>query len=137
MAVPSDREGPRSSGILACMLDIARVKAITLDLDDTLWPSWPTIERAEHVLHAWLTEHAPMAAVLFSSPAALREIRNHVAAQRPEIRPDLSAVRRESIRVALHRAGEDPLLAEPAFEAFFAARQQVELFGDAKAALEF
>ena len=119
------------------MLDLARVKAITLDLDDTLWPIWPTIERAEHVLHAWLAEHAPMAAALFSNPAALRDIRNHVADQRPEIKHDLSAVRRESIRLALYRAGEDPLMADPAFEAFFAARQQVQLFDDARPALEF
>ncbi|TFZ08695.1 HAD family hydrolase [Ramlibacter humi] len=118
------------------MLDTSRVKAISLDLDDTLWPIWPTIERAEHVLHDWLTEHAPMAAALFSNPGALREIRNHVAEHRPELKHDLSAVRRESIRLALYRAGEDPLLAEPAFDAFFTARQQVELFEDARPALE-
>lgn len=119
------------------MLETSRVKAITLDLDDTLWPIWPTIERAERVLHAWLAEHAPMTAALFANPAALREIRNHVADQRPEFKHDLSAVRRESIRLALYRAGEDPLLAEPAFDTFFAARQQVDLFDDARPALEF
>jgi putative hydrolase of the HAD superfamily len=118
------------------MLDTPRVKAITLDLDDTLWPIWPTIERAERVLHDWLTEHAPMAAALFSNPAALRDIRNHVAEHRPELRHDLSAVRRESIRLALYRAGEDPLLADRAFEVFFAARQQVELFDDVLPALQ-
>lgn len=112
------------------------MQAISLDLDDTLWPIWPTIERAEKVLHDWLTEHAPMAAALFSNPAALRDIRNHVAEHRPELKHDLSAVRRESIRLALYRAGEDPLLADPAFEAFFSARQQVDLFEDARPALE-
>ncbi|MBK0392982.1 HAD family hydrolase [Ramlibacter algicola] len=117
------------------MLDISRVKTISLDLDDTLWPIWPTIERAEKVLHDWLAAHAPMAAALFSNPAALREIRNHVADQRPDIKHDLSAVRRESIRLALYRAGEDPLLAERAFDAFFSARQQVELYEDAHDAL--
>jgi HAD superfamily hydrolase (TIGR01549 family) len=119
------------------MLDIARIKGISLDLDDTLWPIWPTIERAEKVLHDWLVQHAPMAAALFSSPAALREIRDHIATARPELRSDLSAVRRESIRLALYRAGENPLLAEPAFEAFFAERQRVTLFDDALPALEF
>jgi len=118
------------------MLDPRRVKAITLDLDDTLWPILPTIERAERVLHAWLAEHAPMAAALFANPAALREIRDHVALHRPELRHDLSAIRRESIRVALYRAGEDPLLADPAFEAFFTARQEVELFDDVEPALQ-
>jgi FMN phosphatase YigB (HAD superfamily) len=63
------------------MLDISRVKAISLDLDDTLWPIWPTIERAEKVLHDWLNDHAPMAAALFSSPTALREIRDYMARQ--------------------------------------------------------
>src|SRR5215218_6372564 len=101
------------------MLDIARIKAISLDLDDTLWPIWPTIERAEKVLHDWLGEHAPMAAALFSSPSALREIRDYMQANRPELKSDLSAVRRESIRLALYRAGENPLMADEAFEVFF------------------
>ena len=60
------------------MLDITKVKAISLDLDDTLWPVWPTIERAEKALHQWLVEYAPMAAALFSTPSALREIRDHM-----------------------------------------------------------
>jgi putative hydrolase of the HAD superfamily len=119
------------------MLDIARIKAISLDLDDTLWPIWPTIERAEKVLHEWLVENAPMAAALFSSPLALREIRDYMATNRPELKHDLSAVRRESIRLALYRAGENPLLADKAFEVFFAERQRVELFDDARPALEY
>lgn len=118
------------------MLELARIKAISLDLDDTLWPIWPTIERAEKVLQAWLAARAPMAAELFSSPSALRDIREHVAAQRPELRSDLSAIRRESIRLALYRAGENPLLAEPAFDAFFAERQRVNLYSDALPALK-
>ena len=31
-------------------LDVSRIRAITLDLDDTLWPIWPAIARAEDVL---------------------------------------------------------------------------------------
>ncbi len=119
------------------MLDLARIRAVTLDLDDTLWPIWPTIERAEKALHDWLGQHAPMTAALFSSPAALREIREHMAISRPDLHHDMSALRRESIRLALYRAGEDPLLAEPAFEVFFAERHQVTLYEDALPALEF
>jgi putative hydrolase of the HAD superfamily len=119
------------------MLDIQKIKAVSLDLDDTLWPIWPTIERAERVLHDWLTDNAPMTAALFSSPGALREIRDYMASNRPDLKSDLSAVRRESIRLALYRAGENPLLADRAFEVFFAERQRVQLFDDARPALEF
>src|SRR6266568_8467418 len=119
------------------MLDITRIKAISLDLDDTLWPIWPTIERAEKVLHQWMVEYAPMAAALFSAPSALHDIRNHMAANRPDLKNDLSAVRRESIRLALYRAGENPLLADQAFEVFFAERQRVTLFDDVKPSLQF
>jgi putative hydrolase of the HAD superfamily len=119
------------------MLDIARIKAISLDLDDTLWPIWPTIERAERALHDWLTANAPMAAAMFSNPGALREIRDHLGLARPELKSDLSSMRRESIRLALYRAGDNPLLAEKAFEVFFAERQRVTLFDDAQPSLQW
>jgi putative hydrolase of the HAD superfamily len=98
------------------MLDVTKIKAISFDLDDTLWPIWPTIERAEKALHDWLGLHAPMAAAMFASAGALR---------------------RESIRLALVRAGENPLLAEPAFDVFFEERQRVTFYDDALAALDF
>lgn len=119
------------------MLDLSKIRAISLDLDDTLWPIWPTIERAEQVLLDWLSAAAPMTAALFSTPSALREIRNHIAQHRPELKNDLSAVRRESIRLALYRAGENPLLADQGFEVFFAARQCVTLYDDVPDALQF
>jgi FMN hydrolase / 5-amino-6-(5-phospho-D-ribitylamino)uracil phosphatase len=119
------------------MLAPGKIKAITIDLDDTLWPIWPTIERAEKVLHDWLGEYAPLTAALFADAAALREIRGEMTTSRPDLKHDMSALRRESIRLALHRAGEDTALAEPAFEVFFAERQNVTLFDDAVPALEF
>jgi putative hydrolase of the HAD superfamily len=119
------------------MLDLGKIKAVTLDLDDTLWPIWPTIERAEKALHDWLVGNAPMTAALFANPTALREIREEMQHARPELKHDMSALRRESIRLALYRAGEDPLLAEAAFAVFFDARQRVTLFDDALPALEF
>ena len=118
-------------------LDTTRIRAISIDLDDTLWPIWPTIERAEGVLLDWLTRHAPATAALFSSPPALRAIRNQMVSLRPDLCADLSALRRESIRMALTRAGDDPALADPAFDVFFTERQRVQLFDDAHDSLAF
>lgn len=119
------------------MLDVKNIRAISLDLDDTLWPIWPTIEKAEKALHEWLLTHASGAAALFASATVLRELREHVNAASPDLRADLSAVRLEMIRLALTRAGEDPALAQPAFEVFFAQRQCVTLYEDALPALAF
>ena len=119
------------------MLDITLIKAISLDLDDTLWPIWPTIEQAEKALNAWLSQHAPATATLLAQPAARHEIREHINQANPTLQHNLSALRREAIRLALTRCGDDPQLAEPAFEVFFAARNRVTLFGDALQALAF
>jgi 2-haloalkanoic acid dehalogenase type II len=118
------------------MLDLTKIKAISLDLDDTLWPVWPAIYRAEDELLQWLHTHAPATAQRYSSTEALRAVRVQLEAARPDLRHDLSAMRRESIRLALRQSGDDGALAEPAFEVFFAARQRVDLFEDALPALE-
>jgi FMN hydrolase / 5-amino-6-(5-phospho-D-ribitylamino)uracil phosphatase len=122
------------------MINISAIKAISLDLDDTLWPIWPVIERAESALLSWLHQHAPMTSALFSSPTALREIREQmhdvILKKRPQMAHDLGAIRKESIRLALYRAGDDPRLAEGAYEAFFTARNQVEYYEDALPALK-
>ncbi len=122
------------------MIEVSKIKAISLDLDDTLWPIWPVIERAEKALLNWLSDNAPMTAAMFSSPSALREIREYMAnvmlKQRPDMRHDVSAIRKESIRLALYRAKENPLLAEAAYEVFFAERNRVVLYDDALPALQ-
>jgi putative hydrolase of the HAD superfamily len=123
--------------VTASVLDISRIRAITLDLDDTLWPIWPTIARAEAVLLDWLAEHAPATRALHASTEALRALRDRVQQLRPDLHSDLGALRRESIRLALEQAGEAPELAEPAFEVFLAERQRVDLFDDALPALQY
>ena len=119
------------------MFDPKLVKAITLDLDDTLWPVWPAIERAEKALEEWLAQHAPMTAALFANPKARHDIREQVSRARPDLKYKLSAIRREAIRLALSLSAEDPSLAEPAFDVFFDERNRVTLFEDAIPGLEF
>jgi len=111
------------------------VRALTLDLDDTLWPIAPAIARAETVLFQWLSAHAPATAARFDI-VALRARRDEVSRTRPDIAHDFSAVRRESLRLALADAGDDEALAEQAFEAFFAARHELAFYPEVEDALE-
>jgi putative hydrolase of the HAD superfamily len=117
------------------MLDISRIQAITLDLDDTLWPIWPTIARAESCLQSWLAQRAPGTAALFASPHQRHLLRQEVEAASPQRLHDLSYLRLEMIRLGLQVSKEDQSLAVAAFEVFFDARQQVSLFADSLAAL--
>lgn len=115
------------------MLGIPR--AITLDLDDTLWPIAPAIDRAEAALDVWLHTHAPRAAGRWPL-AARRRLRDRVERERPELAHDFSAQRKITLEHMLRDSGEDVGLVGSAFEAYFAARCQVEHYPDTLAALE-
>ena len=114
---------------------LQQVAAITLDLDDTLWPVRPTLVAAEKVLADWLRANAP-ATAQGTPPAAMLALRAEVAAEHPHWAHDLSAIRLETIRRALARHGDDPALAEVAFDVFFHARHAVTLYGDVLPGLE-
>jgi putative hydrolase of the HAD superfamily len=114
---------------------LSQVTALTLDLDDTLWPVRPTLVAAEKVLAEWLRTHAP-ATAHGMPPAAMIALRNEVASEHPHWAHDLSAIRLETIRRALARHGDDPALAELAFEVFFEARHAVTFYEDVLPGLE-
>ena len=116
------------------MSALAQVTALTLDLDDTLWPVRPTLVAAEKVLAGWLRTHAP-ATAQGTPPALMLALRAEVAAEHPHWSHDLSAIRLETIRRALRRHGDDPALAEIAFEVFFEARHAVSLYDDVRPGL--
>lgn len=112
-----------------------QIKAISLDLDDTLWPITPIVLRAEQRLHDWLLQHCPAVAVSHPIPA-MRELRDRIAAENPHLAHDYTAQRKLSLAAALspHGYGDDTV--EAAFTAFYAARNEVELYADALPALE-
>lgn len=110
------------------------IVALTIDLDDTLWPVRPPLEAAERRLAAWLATHAP-ATARGMAPGAMLALRAEVAAEHPHWAHDLSAIRLETIRRALVRHGDDPALAQAAFDDFFEARHQVTLYEDVRPAL--
>lgn len=111
------------------------IKAITFDLDDTLWDIWPVVERAEQLLHDWLAARYPRISERFT-PLELREMSEEVAALRPDIAHDRTRLRKDALHLAAARAGYREFDVEAAFEVFFIARNAVELFAEVRPALE-
>lgn len=111
------------------------IRAVSLDLDDTLWPIAPAIVEAERALDDWLRTHCPDVAEAYPTEA-LRELRERVWLAHPQFAHDFTTLRKLSLRAALapHGYGEEHV--EGAFEAFFAARNRVALYDDALPALE-
>lgn len=104
-------------------------QAITLDLDDTLWAVGPTLVGAEQALGDWLAAHTPATAADLDVDARAA-IRRELLAEFPGRAHDMSWLRRESLRRAMTRSGDDPRLADVAFEVFLEARQRVRFFDD-------
>jgi HAD superfamily hydrolase (TIGR01509 family) len=113
----------------------ARIRAITLDLDDTLWPFAPVAQRIETALGAWLAEHAPGNATRIDR-AAMESDLAALHRERPELIHDVAATRRELLRRMLGTVGDDPALVEAAAAVVFEARQQVDLYPEVAAALD-
>jgi FMN hydrolase / 5-amino-6-(5-phospho-D-ribitylamino)uracil phosphatase len=110
------------------------LRAVSLDLDNTLWDTPPVLARAEAVLREWLVAHCPGIAGRFDA-AALARLRLAVAGEQPERAHDLSFVRTEALRRAARAAGYDAAVAERAFAVFLAARNEIVPFDEVPAAL--
>ena len=111
------------------------IKAITFDLDDTLWDIWPVVERAEQLLHDWLAVRYPRIPERFT-PLELRELSGEVSAARPEIAHDRTLLRKEALWLAARRAGYTEFDVEGAFAVYFIARNAVEPFAEVRPTLE-
>ncbi len=111
------------------------VRALTLDLDDTLWPVSPVLDRADQAVDAWLREHHPDVARAWPVPA-MRELRAQVAAQRLDLAHDFTTQRRLTLQHAFDACGIAEAPIDALWEIYFAARNAVELYPDSLAALQ-
>lgn len=105
------------------------IRAVTFDLDDTFWPIAPVIERAERQLWAWLEHHHPRVTQRLDNER-LRELRESVMTDHPELAHDLGAMRRMMLTLAMRPAGCGPADIEQAYQVFFMARNEVQFFED-------
>jgi 2-haloalkanoic acid dehalogenase type II len=115
------------------------IRAVTLDLDDTLWACEPTLLRAERVTLDWLTERVPEVIVPWSIER-LRERRMAIHAARPELKHDFVTIRRLALQEVFRAAGADDAQSAPIIEGsldvYMTWRNQVELYPEVRACLE-
>ena len=111
------------------------VRAVAFDLDNTLWDVGPVLERAELRLHAWLSEHCPRIPERVSREQ-MRAARESLARDEPHNAHDFTYLRVAALARHARECGYDEEVALRAFEVFFAARNDLDLFPDVRPALE-
>lgn len=111
------------------------IRAICFDLDNTLWDVWPVILKAEREMYDFLADRYPKT-VANLTVEALREVRQEVALEFPEMRHDFTFLRRESLRKLAQLHAYPDHLVDEAFEVFIRARNEVTLYEDVMPALE-
>ncbi|CAH0542641.1 5-amino-6-(5-phospho-D-ribitylamino)uracil phosphatase YigB [Vibrio marisflavi] len=79
------------------------IKAITFDLDDTLYDNRPVIARLESELTQWMTEHHP---IFISRPLSWwKAFKQELAAKEPTLTHNVSLWRYEQLRRGLTQVG--------------------------------
>lgn len=110
------------------------IRAISFDLDETLWPLHPVIVDAETAFYRWLEQHCPQLTARYSVER-LRDCRHDFVQANPQMRNDVTRARGQSLRLALVDCGYSGEQAEAAMQVFQHARNQVTLFDDVATAL--
>jgi len=110
------------------------IRAITLDLDDTLWAIQPVIVRAEKALYAWLQENYPRITERFS-PQDLVQMREDIVTEYRDKGHDFTFLRRRVLGQVGAAAGYGEAPVDGAMALFSAYRNDVELFPEVRPAL--
>lgn len=111
------------------MIQLEQITLLTIDLDDTLWPCMPTIERAENTSYEWLKQHLPEITQHLTMQG-LRDKRKQLMLRQPELMNDLSEARRAHFRELADEFGYGYEWIDEGFKVFHDARQQVDLYDD-------
>jgi putative hydrolase of the HAD superfamily len=114
---------------------VKHIRALTFDLDDTLWDNRPVLMAAEQTLYEWLCRHYPRIGLHYSLED-MWTLRQDLLQKNTELRHDVTALRKTSLRHAAESAGYDQRLVEPAFAVFLEARHRVTLYSDVVPAIQ-
>ena len=116
-----------------------KIKLITLDLDDTVWPNHKVILDAEKTLWTYVKNKTTSLDEGFGEKE-INKIRLELLEQDPLIKFDLTRFRKEIVRQIFLQDGKDDAEANyysnEAFSEFFKVRNKVHLYKDAKLGLE-
>ncbi|MEB5973786.1 5-amino-6-(5-phospho-D-ribitylamino)uracil phosphatase YigB [Pantoea dispersa] len=104
------------------------IKAITFDLDDTLYDNYPVIRKTTAESHAALQAYHP--ALREFTPEDYQALRDELLLREPEIYHDVSEWRRRSVELALINAGL------PAAQASAGASDVMRVFHQWRSAVE-
>lgn len=110
------------------------IRLITFDLDDTLWPCFPTILAAEQTLFDWLAEQAP-ALANEHTVHSLREQRLALAQAHPHLAHDLTAMRRLSLQALAEQYGMGDDIADRGTDMFRRERNRVNPYAEVRGVL--
>jgi 2-haloalkanoic acid dehalogenase type II len=116
------------------MVHVNDIRAITLDLDDTLWEIHPVIHRAERELYDWLGRQYPRVTEQFSREDLLAH-RTAVADEFPQHGHDYTFMRRTVLARIGVAAGYDEQIVDEAMAVFDAHRNNVDIFPEVRPAL--
>ncbi len=116
------------------MTALRRIRAISLDLDDTLWEVGPVIRQAEAELWSWLAARYPRVTARFSPEVAF-ELRQRIAEEHAHMAHDFRFLRKRVLAHMAVEAGYGDAMVDAAYEVFDAARNRVELFPDVEPVL--
>ena len=105
------------------------IRALTFDLDDTLWDNRPVLMAAEQTQYDWLCRHYPRIGLRYSLED-MWKLRQDLLQENMELRNDITALRKTSLRRAAESSGYDNRLVEPAFAVFLEARHKITLYSD-------
>lgn len=111
------------------------IKVLSFDLDDTLWPCYPTIIRAEELLYQWLSENVSVVTDNYDIDQ-LREKRLQLLSSKSELAHDLTQLRMHSFEELAKEFGLSEEWIKPAFDVFYQARQEITLFEDVRPVLD-
>ena len=115
---------------------LENITIIAFDLDDTLWPCMPTLERAEETLYGWLQRHYPRITERYAT-IELIEMRKQFMTQDERFTIDFSLMRQEFLKHLAIEAEYDPNeVSEGGFDVFYDARQDVSFYDDVLPCLE-